>query len=52
MQEFGVGLSTIYEMKVQKADLMKFMSSAETSKAIKKCRILHKPKLEQLRQRT
>uniref|UniRef100_K7G919 Uncharacterized protein n=1 Tax=Pelodiscus sinensis TaxID=13735 RepID=K7G919_PELSI len=48
MQEFGVGSSTIYDVKAQKADLMKFMSGAETSKAIEKCRTLHKPKSESI----
>nr|XP_006114656.1 jerky protein-like [Pelodiscus sinensis]XP_006114657.1 jerky protein-like [Pelodiscus sinensis]XP_025036178.1 jerky protein-like [Pelodiscus sinensis] len=48
MQEFGVGSSTIYDIKARKADLLKFVSVAETSQALEQRRTLHKPKLEQL----
>ncbi|XP_025050506.1 jerky protein homolog [Alligator sinensis] len=48
MKEFNVGSSTIYDIKAQKEQLLKFVSSSETSKAVEKRRTLHKPKLEQL----
>uniref|UniRef100_A0A7M4F3T4 DDE-1 domain-containing protein n=1 Tax=Crocodylus porosus TaxID=8502 RepID=A0A7M4F3T4_CROPO len=49
MKEFNVGLSTVYNIKAQKEQLLKFiLSSSETSKALEICCSLHKPKLEQL----
>nr|XP_014431724.1 jerky protein homolog [Pelodiscus sinensis] len=48
MQEYNVGSSTIYDIKAQKGQLLKFFASCESNKAVEQRRTLHMPKLEQL----
>ncbi|GBO15038.1 hypothetical protein AVEN_137986-1 [Araneus ventricosus] len=43
MRKFNIGSSTIYDIKLQKDKLMKFASSAETSKASDERRTLQQP---------
>ncbi|GBM02529.1 Jerky [Araneus ventricosus] len=48
MRKFNIGSSTIYDIKLQKDKLMKFASSAETSKASDERRTLQQPQHEKL----
>ncbi|XP_005302607.2 jerky protein homolog [Chrysemys picta bellii] len=48
MQEYNVGSSTIYDIKAQKGQLLKFFASCESNKAVEQRHTLHMPKLEQL----
>ena len=48
MKEYGIGSSTIYDIRKQKEELMKFHSTMDLTKAIDERRVLRKPKLEQL----
>lgn len=48
MRKFNIGSSTIYDIKLQKDKLMKFASSAETSKACDERKTLQQPQYEKL----
>lgn len=48
MNEFNVGSSTIYDIKKQKDELMKFASQSATTEKLSSRQTLKKPKLEQL----
>ncbi|XP_048474050.1 jerky protein homolog isoform X2 [Rhincodon typus] len=48
MNEFNIGSSTIYDIKHQKEELLKFYTSSESSRSADKRRTLKKPKLEEL----
>jgi hypothetical protein len=47
LQEY-IALSTLYDIKAHKEQLLEFSTDSETSKTIEKRRSLHKPKMEQL----
>ncbi|KFM61616.1 Jerky protein-like protein, partial [Stegodyphus mimosarum] len=48
MNEFNIGSSTIYDIKKQKDELMKFASQSVTTEKLASRKTLKKPKLEQL----
>ncbi|GBM70630.1 Jerky [Araneus ventricosus] len=48
MNEFNIGSSTIYDIKKQKDELMKFASQSVTTEKLASRQTLKKPKLEQL----
>lgn len=48
MQEYNVGMSTLYDIKAHKARLLRFFASSESNKALEQRRTLHTPKLEHL----
>jgi hypothetical protein len=49
MKEYGIGSSTLYDIRKQKDKLLKkFSSATEMTKAITKHHALWKPKLQQL----
>jgi hypothetical protein len=45
MKEYGIGSSTMHDIRQQKDELLKFYSAAESTKAITKFRVLRKSKL-------
>ena len=47
MKEYGIGSSTIYDIRKQKDELMKFHSTTDSTKTINEKLVL-KPKLKQL----
>ncbi|KAM5280713.1 jerky protein homolog [Ctenodactylus gundi] len=48
MQEYNVGMSTLYDIKAHKAQLLRFFASSDSSQALAQRRTLHTPKLEHL----
>ncbi|XP_037659571.1 jerky protein homolog [Choloepus didactylus] len=48
MQEYNVGMSTLYDIKAHKAQLLRFFASSDSNKALEHRRTLHTPKLEHL----
>ncbi|GCC36032.1 hypothetical protein chiPu_0014523 [Chiloscyllium punctatum] len=48
MAEFNIGSSTIYDIRRQKQELLKFYTLSESSRSADKRRTLKKPKLEEL----
>ncbi|KAI5929461.1 jerky protein homolog [Manis javanica] len=48
MQEYNVGMSTLYDIKAHKAQLLRFFANSDSSKALERRRTLHTPKLEHL----
>lgn len=48
MQEYNVGMSTLYDIKAHKAQLLRFFASSACNKALERRRTLHTPKLEHL----
>ncbi|XP_004484550.1 jerky protein homolog [Dasypus novemcinctus] len=48
MQEYNVGMSTLYDIKAHKAQLLRFFASSDCNKALEQRRTLHTPKLEHL----
>ncbi|KAM7075488.1 jerky protein homolog [Molossus nigricans] len=48
MQEYNVGMSTLYDIKAHKAQLLRFFASSDCNKALERRRTLHTPKLEHL----
>ncbi|XP_066121647.1 jerky protein homolog [Saccopteryx bilineata] len=48
MQEYNVGMSTLYDIKAHKAQLLRFFASSDSNKALERRRTLHTPKLEHL----
>lgn len=47
-QEYNVGMSTLYDIKAHKAQLLRFVASSDSSQALEQRRTLHTPKLEHL----
>jgi hypothetical protein len=47
MKEYGIGSSTIYDIRKLKDELLKFYSATESTKAITERRVLRKPMLKQ-----
>ncbi|XP_040844505.1 jerky protein homolog [Ochotona curzoniae] len=47
-QEYNVGLSTLYDIRAHKAQLLRFVASADCGQALERRRTLHTPKLEHL----
>lgn len=47
-QEYNVGMSTLYDIKAHKAQLLRFFASSDSNKALERRRTLHTPKLEHL----
>lgn len=48
MQEYNVGMSTLYDIKAHKAQLLRFFANSDSNKALEHRRTLHTPKLEHL----
>ncbi|XP_004580810.2 jerky protein homolog [Ochotona princeps] len=48
MQEYNVGLSTLYDIRAHKAQLLRFVASSDCGQALERRRTLHTPKLEHL----
>ncbi|XP_037022520.2 jerky protein homolog [Artibeus jamaicensis] len=48
VQEYNVGMSTLYDIKAHKAQLLRFCASSASNKALERRRTLHTPKLEHL----
>ncbi|KAF0871205.1 jerky protein homolog [Crocuta crocuta] len=48
MQEYNVGMSTLYDIKAHKAQLLRFFASSDCTQALERRRTLHTPKLEHL----
>ncbi|XP_028389406.1 jerky protein homolog [Phyllostomus discolor] len=48
MQEYNVGMSTLYDIKAHQARLLRFFASSASNKALERRRTLHTPKLEHL----
>lgn len=48
MQEYNVGMSTLYDIRAHKAQLLRFFASSDSDKALAHRRTLHTPKLEHL----
>lgn len=48
MQEYNVGMSTLYDIKAHKAQLLRFVANSDSSQALEHRRTLHTPKLEHL----
>lgn len=48
MQEYNVGMSTLYDIKAHKAQLLRFFANSASSAAAEQRRTLHTPKLEHL----
>lgn len=48
MQEYNVGMSTLYDIKAHKAQLLSFFASSDSRQALEQRRTLHTPKLEHL----
>ncbi|XP_008581406.1 PREDICTED: jerky protein homolog [Galeopterus variegatus] len=48
MQEYNVGMSTLYDIKAHKAQLLRFFANSDSNKALEQRRTLHTPKLEHL----
>lgn len=48
MKEYRIGSSTLYDIRKQKNELLKFCSAPESSRIITERRVLRKPKLNQL----
>ncbi|XP_027808455.3 jerky protein homolog [Marmota flaviventris] len=48
MQEYNVGMSTLYDIKAHKAQLLRFFANSDSNQALEQRRTLHTPKLEQL----
>nr|XP_044998554.1 jerky protein homolog [Jaculus jaculus]XP_044998555.1 jerky protein homolog [Jaculus jaculus]XP_044998556.1 jerky protein homolog [Jaculus jaculus]XP_044998557.1 jerky protein homolog [Jaculus jaculus]XP_044998558.1 jerky protein homolog [Jaculus jaculus]XP_044998559.1 jerky protein homolog [Jaculus jaculus] len=48
MQEYNVGMSTLYDIKAHKAQLLRFFASSDSRQALEQRRTLHTPKLEHL----
>lgn len=48
MQEYNVGMSTLYDIRAHKAQLLRFFASSDSNKALERRRTLHTPKLEHL----
>ncbi|KAL1767299.1 jerky protein-like [Sigmodon hispidus] len=48
MQEYNVGMSTLYDIKAHKAQLLRFFASSDCRQALEQRRTLHTPKLEHL----
>jgi len=48
MKEYRIGSSTLYDIRKQKNELLKFCSAPESSRIITERRVLRKPRLNQL----
>ncbi|XP_006879507.1 PREDICTED: jerky protein [Elephantulus edwardii] len=48
MEEYNVAMSTLYDIKAHKAQLLRFFSNSDSSQALAQRRTLHTPKLEHL----
>jgi hypothetical protein len=48
MQEYNVGMSTLYDIKAHKAQLLRFFANSDSNQALEQRRTLHTPKLEHL----
>lgn len=48
MQEYNVGMSTLYDIKAHKAQLLRFFANSDSRQALEQRRTLHTPKLEHL----
>lgn len=48
MQEYNVGMSTLYDIRAHKAQLLRFFASSDSNTALERRRTLHTPKLERL----
>ncbi|XP_006830915.1 PREDICTED: jerky protein [Chrysochloris asiatica] len=48
MQEYNVGMSTLYDIKAHKAQLLRFFANSDSNQALERRRTLHTPKLEHL----
>ncbi|XP_049710212.1 jerky protein homolog [Elephas maximus indicus] len=48
MQEYNVGMSTLYDIKAHKAQLLRFFATSDSNQALEHRRTLHTPKLEHL----
>ncbi|KAM6215423.1 jerky protein homolog [Rhynchocyon petersi] len=48
MQEYNVGMSTLYDIRAHKAQLLRFFAHSDSSQALARRRTLHTPKLQQL----
>lgn len=48
MQEYNVGMSTLYDIRAHKAQLLRFFASSASHSALERRRTLHTPKLERL----
>ncbi|XP_004618738.2 jerky protein homolog [Sorex araneus] len=48
MQEYNVGMSTLYDIRAHKAQLLRFFASSDSNTALERRRTLHTPKLEHL----
>ncbi|XP_004387473.1 jerky protein homolog [Trichechus manatus latirostris] len=48
MQEYNVGMSTLYDIKAHKAQLLRFFANSDSNQALEHRRTLHTPKLEHL----
>ncbi|XP_004431186.1 PREDICTED: jerky protein homolog [Ceratotherium simum simum] len=48
MQEYNVGMSTLYDIRAHKAQLLRFFANSDCNKALEQRRTLHTPKLEHL----
>lgn len=48
MQEYNVGMSTLYDIRAHKAQLLRFFANSDSDKALAHRRTLHTPKLEHL----
>lgn len=48
MQEYNVGMSTLYDIRAHKAQLLRFFAGSASHKALERRRTLHTPKLERL----
>ncbi|XP_007938753.1 jerky protein homolog [Orycteropus afer afer] len=48
MREYNVGMSTLYDIRAHKAQLLRFVASADCNQALQRRRTLHTPKLEHL----
>uniref|UniRef100_UPI00398EA6BC jerky protein homolog n=1 Tax=Pristiophorus japonicus TaxID=55135 RepID=UPI00398EA6BC len=47
-EEFGVGISTIYDVKNQKEQIMKFYAESDVQNEMNKRKTMHKPKIDEL----
>ncbi|XP_004697687.1 jerky protein homolog [Echinops telfairi] len=48
MQEYNVGMSTLYDIKAHKAQLLRFFAGSDSQQALERRRTLHTPKLGHL----
>ncbi|CAK6438983.1 unnamed protein product [Pipistrellus nathusii] len=48
MQEYNVGMSTLYDIRAHKARLLRFLAGSACSPALERRRTLHTPRLERL----